>query len=308
MFLKYLAPNRMDGLGYQTKCYYDLYRFAKLLDLKIVMEYRNMDYFRYREQKFDYKKFCELFDVGDIVISDPAYIATIPEDEIYKSYLPWTDFVEGGKSDINRGPWEMSQINNMASILSAGVSSVGFGKCDGLTAVIKSRQTSALTTFTDTMFLKLKNIPQSYSKLSNVVGDCVGVHARLFNGEEEESIVADIVQPRLVSVDTYLQRMRTHKAAKFFVCTDTPSFIETCEKEFPGRIIVTERVWPKEGLGPGHALTGGKYGIENPYAALRDSYVDMLLLSKCKHLIHTPSSYFTYAAKHILGPDRLTNI
>lgn len=135
------------------------------------------------------------------------------------------------------------------------------------------------------------------------VASCVGVHARLGNGEQHSG--PDKLRMK-TAWNRFFSAMDEHRDDSFFVCTDTPSFLEACMDKYGDRVVVLDRFRPPENCGPGHN-TWSVYDEEKkddyirernrvgPYRVLGEALVEMFLLGVCKRLICNQSSFTHYA-------------
>ena len=134
----------------------------------------------------------------------------------------------------------------------------------------------------------------------------IGIHARLGNGAPWDPQRAQL-RP-LEPEDFFKVLDRYPKEKHFFVCTDTPSFLDKCQQRYPDRIYFSERYYFPESYGPGHcvlwnlptearSLLQAKRLELGPYQLILDATVDMFLLSYCSYVVCNPSG-FSYYATH----------
>ena len=142
------------------------------------------------------------------------------------------------------------------------------------------------------LLFSLKEQPSMQFNISNLVG----VHARLGNGELRND---GTLYPRMnVLMETFIKNMKKFETNNFYVCSDTESFIELCKKEFGGRIKTQLRLYQPSGQGSGHLRNLRNFHI-NPVTQIKEAMIDMILLSKCKHLICNPSIFTKFARSKI---------
>ena len=137
------------------------------------------------------------------------------------------------------------------------------------------------------------------------VRNSVAVHVRLGNGEAK--VVARPGKRMTTSPDKFIEKMQEHDG-DFFVCTDTPSFLDKCKNVFGDRVFCIDRIWMPEGCGPGHNIFWGyskKAKLQlrdehrDPWRILCEALIEIELLSKSKHLIYNKSQFNIFAHKNV---------
>jgi hypothetical protein len=145
------------------------------------------------------------------------------------------------------------------------------------------------------LYIKPKNM-DLLEKYKPRVVKSVAVHARLGNGEDPLGVEG--MDHWKIGHDSFIREMQKH-SQNFFVCTDSPDFLERCRQEFGSRIFYTDRIMPKQGEGPGHRSNEYITRLENSYITLRDALVDMILLGDATHLICNYSGLNQYAGSKL---------
>lgn len=135
------------------------------------------------------------------------------------------------------------------------------------------------------------------------IKNCIGVHARLGNGEKNGAGKAYgrmVVTPHL-----FIKNMRKFKS-DFYVCSDTKDFIDLCKEEFGDRVKTQDREYSPRGAGPGH-LRRMRKTPHDPVFLLKEALTDILLLSKCEYLICNNSA-FTLLARSTIPNKNIIKI
>ena len=161
------------------------------------------------------------------------------------------------------------------------------------------------------LLMKLKHPP----KLNYEIGGCVGVHARLGNGEENIKYHRHTsIKNRIVDENEFIDEMRKRKNVNFFVSSDSKKFIDKCMTEFGNRVKTTKRTHMPEGCGPGHIRDIPKsnsikfHDSIDSIHLLYESYVDMYLLSRCASLICNKSMFNWWARNKIADSNKVTEL
>jgi hypothetical protein len=136
---------------------------------------------------------------------------------------------------------------------------------------------------------KIKNFyPQKFGSHT------AAVHFR--NGNGEKTTHRDLGQYELQSA-TILIREEAEKLLgsdfnkfNFFVCTDSPTGEKLLKERLPNAFSFP-KVVPAKGDGPIHFNTR-----LSPISSIQESFIDMMLMSKCSHIIYTKSSTFSIPA------------
>ncbi|MEG4960648.1 MULTISPECIES: hypothetical protein [unclassified Microcoleus] len=156
---------------------------------------------------------------------------------------------------------------------------------------------------------KLKLVGK-YKKIFNqyrrVVSSCIGIHARFGNGELEKASNQPDLDRMKTPWTSFFSTMDIYPGDQFFVCTDTPSFLEKCLHRYGDRVIHLNRFMPPENCGPGHNIWSicndekkAEY-IEarnriGSYRLLGEALIEMFLLGECVRLVCNQSSFTHYA-------------
>lgn len=159
------------------------------------------------------------------------------------------------------------------------------------------------------LLMKLKNPP----KLNYEIGECVGIHARLGNGEENRKYydIPTSIKHRIVDENCFVDEMRQRKNVNFFISSDSKKFIDRCTTEFGNRVKTIERIHMPEGCGPGHVRHIPKsnsiefHDSVDSVDLLYEAYVDMYLLSHCSSLICNQSMFNWLARNNIADSNKV---
>jgi hypothetical protein len=144
-------------------------------------------------------------------------------------------------------------------------------------------------------------LPRKHVEIKN----CIGVHARLGNGEKKGN--GETYKRMDISPGLFIKAMRKFKSDfDFYVCSDTKDFIDLCKEEFGDRVKTQDREYSPRGAGPGH-LRRMRDARADPVCLIKEALIDILILSKCKHLICNPSS-FTALAKNTISDKNIIMI
>lgn len=152
---------------------------------------------------------------------------------------------------------------------------------------------------------------QAFDNYRPVVSSCIGVHGRFGNGEYEQSGSNQSEKGRMrtpwarffAALDEGLDKERD---ARFFVCTDTPSFLQACRDRYGSRVVHFDRYMPPENCGPGHNLWSindeekradyiAARARVGPYRLIGEALIEMFLLGECRRLVCSRSSFTHYA-------------
>jgi hypothetical protein len=148
---------------------------------------------------------------------------------------------------------------------------------------------------------------QAFDNYRPIVSSCIGVHGRFGNGEFEQG---GSIQPEMGRMKTpwarFFAALDGAPDDKFFVCTDTPSFLQACRDRYGSRVVHYDRYMPPENCGPGHNLwsihdeekRAGYIEERNrvgPYRLLGEALIEMSLLGECRRLVCSRSSFTHYA-------------
>lgn len=148
---------------------------------------------------------------------------------------------------------------------------------------------------------------QAFDNYRPVVSSCIGVHARFGNGEYEQSGSNQSEKGRMRTPwGRFFTALDDAPDDKFFVCTDTPSFLQACQDRYGSRVVQFDRYMPPENCGPGHNLwtindeeKRADYIAERarvgPYRLLGEALIEMFLLGECRRLVCNRSSFTHYA-------------
>ncbi len=127
----------------------------------------------------------------------------------------------------------------------------------------------------------LKKIKEAVLKFDkqNKLKDCIGVHIRRGDFADKQ------ISPGRVSTDEgFIQRMdgliKEDSKTRFFLCTDSKEMEEKIEKAFPKRIIKFSKT----------------SFVRTDTQATQEGLIDLLLLSKTKHILGTYRSTFNELA------------
>lgn len=142
-----------------------------------------------------------------------------------------------------------------------------------------------------------------FNEYQGAVSSCVGVHARLGNGEQNLSEGRERMK---IPWDRFFLEMDSYQDGKFFVCGDTPSFLDKCSDKYGDRVIYFDRFMPPENCGPGHNIwsiydrkKASEYITERshvgPYRLIGEALIEMFLLGECKRLVCNKSAFTHYA-------------
>lgn len=137
------------------------------------------------------------------------------------------------------------------------------------------------------------------------IKQCVGVHGRFGNGEEETIYKRHTLPERRKPDTLFIEKMKRYNNKCFFVCSDSESFVDFCKDEFGKKIKVQDRTFLPKGFGPGHVphlYKKNDFEVD-PITMLYESYVDMYLLSKCSHLICNKSMFNHLARSRICNKN-----
>lgn len=118
----------------------------------------------------------------------------------------------------------------------------------------------------------------SFEKKYNLK-EMVGVHIRRGDFYDRPTS-AGRVSPNEKFIEKMKELVKEKPRTKFFLCTDSREGEEIIEKEFPGRVFK----YPKTSF------------VRADVRAIQEGLIDLLLLSKTKHIIGTYKSTFTEMA------------
>lgn len=259
---QYIRIKMVDGLGMQLWRFYGILTKIQNSHFKLIVDPRNWDVFRWRWK------------------TDPHYFS-------FEKFSKFFDFHERVIID----PVEIDKIDEKIII---DVKSELYKDMINNGVLVSTK----LKINEDILLLKLKKYP----KLDFDITKCVGVHARLGNGEE---LQIDQLKKRVRPMEMFIDKMKELKDKNFFVCSDSEKFINLCHKEFPNRIKLIDRYFPEDGAGPGHYPRNGQYVDHDPSELLRDALAEMCALAKCSSIICN-RSYFNWYARSVIGEDGVT--
>jgi len=273
-----------DGIGSQFIHISQLLDYAEKNDCKVLVDFRKISFFVGDGLSYDRSELNKVFafDSDHIVYSSEAI------DKILEEQPNQVVGVLFSEEYYFPAVWDLPIIPASELLLST---SNQYSSC-----YLKDK-------------LKLSGeYKESFEKYQRVVSSCVGVHARLGNGEYERHIEKQKLKRMKVSLKTFFQAMDSCQDDNLFVCTDTPSFLNRCFERYGNRIVCLDRFMPSEGHGPGHnvwyaldeqarhSLLKEKIRV-GPYRLLGEALVEMLLLGECKGLICNESSFTHYARR-----------
>lgn len=277
--INYLYYCRTDGLGFQYAFLSRLLPVANKLHAKVLVDWRCLSFFLCRQQAFSTKRLHKFVRIQHPrLIYDPIEI-----DQIMHQFKKEIAGVRPGK--IIGEPLGMAQDLTYYSIDDLYPNHED--EMDCLSQYIKLEQAYM----------------EQFAEFKPIVSQCVGVHARLGNGEE---IWNPAMRDRMnISPARFFNEMDKLKNRNFFVCTDTQSFMDQCIERYGERIVYITRNIPPENSGPGHRLGIVKTNQQfDGYELLVEALLELLLLGECKRLICN-KSLFTFHARRCEKVDSI---
>ena len=240
-------------------------------DKNIIVDVEFWNYFNRKQQQvdFNYDEFISEFHLHPRVILSPSIISKIDKEDIYKLPKAWY----GPRSATLH--WLCTKRNKSVTAI---------GRSSGEEIYLSTSK--LMISPRETPNLKIKN--------------CIGVHARLGNGERNKA--GEVFRRMKVSQHSFIKEMRKFKN-DFYVCSDTKDFIDLCKEEFGDRVKAQEREYPLAGDGPGH-LRCMRETPSNPVFLIKEALTDIFLLSKCEYLICNYSA-FTALARSTIGDGNI---
>lgn len=280
---RYLHLLQPDGIGSLFIHISQLLDYAEQHDCKVLIDFRKVSFFLGEGLSFEPSELEKVFVFdSDKIICNPEVI-----DKILNQYPEQVVGVLFSEEYYFPATWKLPIIPASELFLISG------SRCSAC-------------------HLKGKlNLSGTYKKTfeayQRIVSSCVGIHGRFGNGEYERNVRNQHRLQRMrVPHKSFFQAMDTHQDEKFFICTDTPSFLDQCIEKYGSRIVYLDRFMPPEGYGPGHniwpapdeqarqELLQEKMRI-GPYRILGEAIIEMFLLGECKFLICNESSFTHYA-------------
>lgn len=240
-------------------------------NIRFISDMRRWQYFR-NDSNFNFKKISSLFEFHPRAIVNPNEIDTIINENGCR-YVSDTDFLVQ----------EWKKMNPTKVV-------PWYGNVDPY------------------LLMKVKTPP---IKLDYEISDCIGVHARLGNGEENIKYHGRHTNPlslrnRIVNENMFINEMKKLKNVLFYVCSDSKKFIDKCVSEFGNRVKFMDRIYMPTGCGAGHIKDVPKSKSRKFHKnidsvdILYESYLDMYSLSRCSSLICN-ISMFSWLARNTIA-------
>ena len=280
---RYIYLLQSDGIGSLFIQISQLLNYADDSDCTLLVDFRKISFFFDKEMSFEYSEFKKFFNFSsERIIYNSETIDKILHEQ--------ADHVVGvlfSEENYFPAPWNLPIIP-ISQIISN--SKRRYSRC-----YLKGKL-SLLSEYKD-----------RFHQYQLVVSDCIGVHARFGNGEYESNIRNQHALQRMrVSRESFFEAMENCQNKLFFVCTDTPSFLQQCIDKYGRSIVYTDRFMPPEGCGPGHNIWSvrndciGKEYLETrsfigSYQLFGEALTEMFLLGECRSLICNESSFSHYA-------------
>jgi len=269
---KYLYYCRNDGIGFQYTCISKLLNVAISENATLLVDWRNLSFFKLRRQEFSVDRLHEFFLIKH------AHIVYDPH-EIDRILLDHPDEVLG----IDMGKHHNPHPQAASHIRFANFHELGLefdNKCEWLGPYISLRG-------------------ECFEKFLNhrpIAKRCIGIHARLGNGEMLNN---PLMRQRMdIPVERFFEEIDKHDDTQILVCTDSPAFLSACMDRYGNQVVAVPRSMPDENEGPGHAAGKKPRNIElDGYELLGDSLVELLLLGECRFLICNASLFTVHARK-----------
>ena len=373
--VRYIYYRIGDGIGFQYYVLTQLYHIARHCNIPILFDLRHLPYFTNWSLSvprtmfkdifhFDNELVITDFDVIDNILRDSAkhpidqlYICDVTPSNSCEQKQPGTlvagPVLVGDASPVLRTE-DADQIKRvnclMEQVRDNARADIGctqdareyIDKAPGLYALYRMAiyLSNQGVIFNDLVGgeLEMKLLGKSkqrFDACKGGVAKCVGIHARLGNGEGQGRVrntkneyngkprrtlsnkIQESNRRMTIKYEKYFHQMDVFSTdTKFFVCTDTKDFLDKCVERYNEQIISVDRYWLDPGDGPGHSFfwrrtnrkdktnsifKRNKYGADN---ILSDALVDMFLLGECKHLIYNVSA-FTHHARHFKNVPRV---
>lgn len=275
---RYLYLLQSDGIGTQYSYISQLLDYAVKADCKVIVDCRKMAFF------LGWGVSCEEVELNKVFSFDTDKVI-YSLAEIDRILCEQADQVLGVRFCREKfDPKELNMPYVMAEDLLSNVGIEGTCALQGKLSLVGEHE-------------------KKFQQYQQIVTSSVGVHARLGNGEQHKG--PD--KPRMnIAWERYFAAMDAQQDEYFFVCTDTPSFLEACINRYGDKVISMDRFRPPENCGPGHN-TWSVYDEEKkaeyiearnqvgPYRMMGDALVEMFLLGDCKRLICNQSAFTHYA-------------
>lgn len=283
---RYIYLLQTDGIGSQFIYISQLLDYVTEVGCKLIIDFRRMAFF------IGWGVSCEESELNKVLFFDTDRIISSPNeiDRIISKYpdqVVGTLFYQGHYDPITDLPFSFISANDL--LLSGKDSSCSLkGKLN-----------------------LVGEYEKTFNQYQQMVSSCVGIHARLGNGEQ------NIVEGRdrmKTPWNCFFSAMDDYLDEQFFICTDTPSFLEACVDRYGDRVVYLNRFMPPENCGPGHNTWSiccdddkrDEYINERTrigsYRLLGEALIEMFLLGECKALICNQSS-FTHYARECCGVE-----
>jgi hypothetical protein len=266
------------GLGNRLKPFSSCYAISKLTNRELGMLWYPTMRCRSRFESLFSNKFPELI-VQDIHDSNSVTIY---------SHQAWVDH----DYSLNSNPvlkslaskYGVHPVDNSANIIKDNNKYIIVYSNDYLNGYELSacKQFFKFLTPNQDLSEKIKNRKEELQLDDSVIG----VHAR---GTDFE--------PGGVTVNTYLSKMQIeynlNKNVRFFVCSDSKDYENSIKNAFPNNTLFNEKQnWVHK-----HSSGGWVNNVETPEESVRDSLIDMYLLSFTNFKIYHKDSTFAHVVK-----------
>lgn len=276
---RYIYLLQTDGIGSQFIYISRLLDYVTEVGCKLIVDFRKMAFFIGWEGSYEESELNKILSFNtDRIIYSPVEIDRIISE--HPNEVVGTLFYHGHYDPTIDMPFSFMSANDLLS----------FGK-------------DSSCCLKDILNLVGEYL-ETFDHYQQVVSSCVGVHARLGNGEQ---YIVESRDRMKIPWKRFFSAMDNYLDDQFFICTDTPSFLEACIARYSDRVISLNRFMPPENCGPGHNIWSiccnddqkNEYIKERsrvgPYRLLGEALIEMFLLGECKQLICNNSSFTHYA-------------
>lgn len=280
---RYLYLLQPDGIGTQFIYISQLLDYVTKVDCKLIVDFRKMAFFTSSGGHYDESELNQVlgFDTDKIIYSSTEI------DRIIDRY----------PNEVVGVIFYQAPVNQTKDI------TFQFVWANDVLPAVADENTSCYLKNKLKLVGKYKKIFNQYRR---VVSSCIGIHARFGNGELEKASNQPDLDRMKTPWKSFFSTMDTYPGAQFFVCTDTPSFLEKCLHRYGDRVIHLNRFMPPENCGPGHNIwsicndekkaeyieTRNRIGS---YRLLGEALIEMFLLGECVRLVCNQSSFTHYA-------------